>query len=217
MKIRIILQIIPILTFILSRQIHHLKFHKSLATYKFILQAAPFFVWGFSSSQGIYYTSQTLERFSTFEWKSFSEKNPCHHCSEFWDRSKPLCSLRCYCFTTTKGAENWSLAVHVRPVGFERCTAIFGVSFAGLFWALQAPCGVASNWKHRHGSTPQIYTTLDHILAHLLVSPLPTINMQFYRVDQTVLYIDWSLLGCCGQFRRPLWRILLHIYWWKHQ
>jgi len=35
-----------------------------------ILQAiliAPFFVWGFSSSQGIYYTSQTLERFSTFE------------------------------------------------------------------------------------------------------------------------------------------------------
>jgi len=87
MKIRIILQIIPILTFILSRQIHHLKFHKSLATYKFILQAAPFFVWGFSSSQGIYYTSQTLERFSTFEWKSFSEKNPCHHCSEFWDRN----------------------------------------------------------------------------------------------------------------------------------
>ena len=39
------------------------------------------------------HTSQTLERFSTFEWKSFSEKNPCHHCSEFWYRSKPLYSL----------------------------------------------------------------------------------------------------------------------------
>ena len=57
----------------------------------FILQAvliAPFFVWGFSSSQGIYYTSQTLERFSRFEWKSFSEKNPCHHCSEFLDSDR---------------------------------------------------------------------------------------------------------------------------------
>ena len=57
---------------------------------RLILQAvliAPFFVWGFSLSQGIYYTSQTLERFATFEWKSFSEENPCHHCSEFWDRS----------------------------------------------------------------------------------------------------------------------------------
>jgi len=42
-----------------------------------------------------------------------------------------------YCFTTAKGAENWSRAVHVRPRGFERCPAIFGASFAGLFWALQ--------------------------------------------------------------------------------
>jgi len=38
-------------------------------------------------------------------------------------------------------------------------------SFAGLFWALQATCSVASNWKERHGSTPQICTTLDHTLA----------------------------------------------------
>ena len=75
------------------------------------------------------------------------------------------------CFTTAKGAENWSRAIHVRPRGFERCTAIFGASFAGLFLAVQAPCCVASNWMERHGSTPQIYTTLDHILAHLLVSP----------------------------------------------
>jgi len=59
----------------------------------------------------------------------------------------------------------------VRPRGFERCTAIFGASFAGLFWALQAPCGVASKWKERHGSTPRIYTRLDDILAHLLMSP----------------------------------------------
>jgi len=122
-----------------------------------------------------------------------------------------------YRFTRAKGAENWSRAVHVRPRGFERCTAIFGASFAGLFWALQAPCGVASNWKERHGSTPQFYTTLDHILAHLLVSPWPTKNMQFCRVDQTVLHVDRSLLGCCGQFRRPLQRILLHIYRWKQQ
>ena len=75
------------------------------------------------------------------------------------------------CFTTAKGAENGSRAVRVRPRGFERCTAIFVASSAGLFWALQAPCGVASNWKERRGSTPQIYTILDHILAHLLVSP----------------------------------------------
>jgi len=84
-----------------------------------------------------------------------------------------------YCFTTAKGAENWSRAVHVRLRGFERCTAIFGASFAGLFWALQAPCGVASIWKERHGSTPQIHTTLDHILAHLLVSPWPTKKCSF--------------------------------------
>jgi len=122
-----------------------------------------------------------------------------------------------YCFITAKGAENWSRAVHVRLRGFERCTAIFGASFAGLFWALQAPCGVASIWKERHGSTPQIHTTLDHILAHLLVSPWPTKNMQFCRVDQTVLHVDKSLLGYCGQFRRSLWRILLHVYWRKHQ
>ena len=123
------------------------------------------------------------------------------------------------CFTTAKGTENWSLAVHVRPRGFDRCTTIFGASFAGLFWALQAPCGVASDLKERHGSTPQIYTTLDHILAHLLVSPWPTKNMQFcrVRVDQTVLHVDRSLLWGCGQFRRPLWRILLHIYRWKYQ
>ena len=63
----------------------------------FILQAvliAPFFVW-FSSSKGIYYTSQNLERFSTFERKSCLEQNPCHHCSEFRDRSQSLSSLRC--------------------------------------------------------------------------------------------------------------------------
>jgi len=52
----------------------------------------------------------------------------------------------------------------------ERCEAIFGASFAGLFWGLQAPCGVASDWKERHGSTPQFCTTLDHTLAHLLES-----------------------------------------------
>jgi len=100
-----------------------------------------------------------------------------------------------YCFTTAKGAQNRSRSVHLRPRGFERCTAIFGASFAGLFWALQAPCGVARNWKERHGGTPQIYTTLDHILAHLSFSPWPTKNMQFCRVDQTVLHVDTSLLG----------------------
>jgi len=56
------------------------------------------------------------------------------------------------CFTTAKGAENRPRAVHVCPRGFERCTAIFDASFAGLFWALQAPCGVASYWKERHES-----------------------------------------------------------------
>ena len=87
-----------------------------------------------------------------------------------------------YCFTTTKGEEKWSSEVHVRSCGFRRCTLIFSASFAGFFWALQVPCGVASNCEERHGSTPQIYTTLDHILAHLLVSLWPTKNMQFCRV-----------------------------------
>ena len=104
-------------------------------------------------------------------------------------------------------ASSWKIYSDFRCIFFERCTAIFGASFAGLFWALQDPWGFASIWKEIHGSTQQIYTTLDHILAHLLVSPWPTKNMQFYRVDQTVLHIDKSLLGCCGQFRRPLWRI----------
>jgi len=68
-----------------------------------------------------------------------------------------------YYVATAKGAENWSRAVHVRPRastcvhvrprGLESCKAILGASFAGLFWALQAPCGVASNlegktWKY---------------------------------------------------------------------
>jgi len=71
---------------------------------------------------------------------------------------------------SAKGAKNWWRAVHVRPRGFERCTAIFGASFACLFWAVQAPCGVASNCKQRHATTPQICTSLDQTLAHLLVS-----------------------------------------------
>ena len=47
--------------------------------YIFILQAvliAPFFVWGFSSSQGIYYTSQTLEQIFNVRMKViFGEKS----------------------------------------------------------------------------------------------------------------------------------------------
>ena len=92
-----------------------------------------------------------------------------------------------------------STCVHVRPRWLERCKVIFGASFAGLFWALQAPCGVASNWKERHGSTPQICTTLDHTLLHLLVSPSNPKNTQFCRVYQTVLQVDNSLLGYCGR------------------
>jgi len=42
-------------------------------------------------------------------------------------------------------------------------------------------------------------------------------NMQFCRVDQSVMHVDTSLLGYCGQFRRFLWRILLHVYWRKHE
>jgi len=158
-------------------------------------------------------------------FKDFQRSNECHFRRQIpviivpnFETGVNHC-VRCYVmlFTTAEGAENWSRAVHVRPCGFGRCTAIFGASFAGIFWALQAPCGVASSWKERHGSTPQIYTTLDHILAHLLVFPGPNKNMQFCRVDQTALHVDRSLLGCCGQFRRPLWQILLHIFRRKHQ
>jgi len=105
-----------------------------------------------------------------------------------------------YCFTTVKGAENWSRAVHVRPHGFERCTAIFGASFAGLFWALQAPCGVTNSWKERHGSTPQIYTTLDHILAHLLVSLDPPKTCSFAGSIQLCYMLTGFFWGVKDKF-----------------
>jgi len=49
------------------------------------------------------------------------------------------------------------------------------------------------------------------------MSRWPPKNMQFCRAHQTVSPFDRSLVGCCGQFRRSLWRVLLHIDWWKHQ
>jgi len=36
--------------------------------------------------------------------------------------------------------------------------------------------------------------------------------MQFCRVDQTVLHVDRSLLGFCGQFRRPLFNRFYYIF-----
>jgi len=104
-----------------------------------------------------------------------------------------------YNFTTAKGAENWSRAVHVRPRGFERCTAIFGASFAGLFRALQAPCGVASNWKERHGSPPQIYTSLDDILAHDILAHL-VVSLD----PPTTCSFSGSIKLCC-MLTRLLW------------
>jgi len=62
---------------------------------------------------------------------------------------------------------------HVRHHGLKECvTNRFSPCpyFAGLFRALQAPCGVAINSKERHGSTPQICTTLDHTHVHLFMS-----------------------------------------------
>jgi len=186
----------------------------------FILQAflvAPFFVWGSVHPKGFLHIPNSRKIFNVRMKVIFGKKSLSSLLRIFKQELTTVFPVIWYYFTTAKGAENWSLAVHVRPLGFLRCTAIFSASFAGLFWAQQAPCGVASNWKERHGSTPQIYKTLDHILARLLLSPWFTKNMQFCRVEQTVLHVDRSLLGCCGQFRRPLWRILLHIYRWKHQ
>jgi len=164
---------------------------------------APFFVW--------------YSRFSTFEWKSFSDKNPVIIVPNFETGVNHCVPYDVILFYHNKRCGKSITCSPRASSGFEKCTAIFVASFAGLLWALQAPCGVASNWKERHGSTPQIYTTLDHILTHLLVSPWLIKNMQFFRVDQTVLHVDRSLLGCCGQFRRPIRRILLHIYRWKYQ
>ena len=50
-------------------------------------------------------------------------------------------------------------------------------------------------------------TTWDHTHAHLLTSRWPPKNIQFCRAHQTVSPFDRSLLGCCGQFRRSLWRV----------
>jgi len=61
-----------------------------------------------------------------------------------------------------------------------------GPSFAGLFRVQQAPCGVANNSWERHGSTPQICTTVNLTHANLLMSPWPHKNMQFIRANQTV-------------------------------
>jgi len=65
-----------------------------------------------------------------------------------------------YCFTTAKGAENWSRAVHVRPRGFERCTSIFGASFAGLFWALQASFAASQVTGRKDTQVPHEFTQL---------------------------------------------------------
>ena len=62
----------------------------------------------------------------------------------------------------------------MRPRGIERCKTMFGASFAGLFWALQAPCDVASNWQKDmevpHKFAQLWITLLDDTLAHLVVS-----------------------------------------------
>jgi len=185
----------------------------------FILQAvlsAPIFVWGFSSSQGISTRLKLSKDFQRSNESHFRRKIPVIIVPNFETGINHCVPCDVIFLTARKGAENWSRAVHVRPRGLERCTAIFGASFARLFWTMQAPCGVASKWKERHGSTPQIYTTLHHILAHLLVSPWPTKTCSFAGSIK-LCCVDKSLLGCCGQFRKPLWRILLHIYRWMHQ
>jgi len=89
-----------------------------------------------------------------------------------------------YYFTTQK----------VRTIDHVQSTCVSWV--ACLFWALQAI--IASNWKERHGSTPQICTTLDHTLVCLFVSPWFLKKMQFCRVDQTVMHVDMSLFGYGG-------------------
>jgi len=68
---------------------------------------------------------------------------------------------------------------------------------------VQAPCGIASDigktWKYSTNlHNPRLYTCASFDVS------LTIQNMQFYRANQTVLHIDRSLLGCCGQFCRSL-------------
>ena len=66
---------------------------------------------------------------------------------------------------------------------------------------MQAPCGVASNWKERHGSTPQIYTTLDHILAHLL-------SVSLTHQKHVVLQGQSNCVACWQVSFGVLWTVL---------
>jgi len=121
--------------------------------------------------------------------------------------------MTCSCFTTGKDARKLITCVivvwkNVSPIDFLH-VHILHVSFGHCrpLAASQVTCRKDTEVLHK-------FTTLDHTHAHLLMSCWPPKNMQFCRFHQTVSPFDRSLLGCCGQFRRSLWRVLLHIDWY---
>jgi len=110
---------------------------------------APFFVCWFSSSQGIYCTSQTHKDFQRSEESHFRSKIPVTLVLNFGIGANPSVPWDVLLFDHWKRCENFD---HMRPRLFERpCRNVAvmwfspGPSFACLFRALQAPCGVASN------------------------------------------------------------------------
>ena len=106
---------------------------------------------------------------------------------------------------------------HVCDLGlcrFVEYFLVFGVLLPCLLCATSL--SFVCMWHDGHPlmspSSAHILWCLHHTRAHLLMSPSPHKNTQFHRANQTVSHFDRSLLGCCGQFCRSLWRILLHIY-----
>jgi len=86
----------------------------------------------------------------------------------------------CFYFTTVQRAEDFITFVLVGLKDYALKRFSSRPSFAGLFRALQAPCGVASISWIRHGSAPQICPILDfHSCAssHVLVLSLNTGNL----------------------------------------
>jgi len=92
------------------------------------------FCLGVSSSQGIYSHIPNFRKVFNVRMKViFGEKSLSSMFRLLRQELTTVFPDMWYCFTTAKGAENWSRAIHVRLRGFERCTVIFGESLLVSF------------------------------------------------------------------------------------
>jgi len=140
-------------------------------------RGAPQHRW-FEGFLDFYYTSQILKKFQTFEGKSFLQYIPVIIAPKLEIRGKhcvPWVVFLFYHWT------RWRKFHHLRPHGFGRLCpkAIFlRPSFAGLFRAVQTPCGIASISWNLYGSSPQICAdVVDRSMTFWSTSWLITVNI----------------------------------------